>query len=252
MAAGAARAVGTDVIEVRCWRGDAYRTLGTLGMIGAPALAASIVLAKLGWIRYLDPADSLCGVIYAGGWICTMLGLQRLGILGKDTLAKCVFALQMAALVLAALSCILLLADPVDAGLLYRMSDLAWPASHAVMFAVGVAALRARIWTGWRRFAPLACGSAWIAAIAAGEIAGYGAMEWTFGLYTACAGVLLAYAVRTGRRGFRLRILRSSPGQEAVKPAWERDSRPSPARALPRTVKVSSAVLKPWQDRPGA
>ena len=168
-------------------------------------LLASILLAKAGWIKYLGPADSLLGAAYIAGWICTALGLRRLGVLGSGTMAGILSAVQLAGLLFAELWCWLLLLEPLAGhdNLVLWISDAAWPVSHLYMLVIGVAVLKANVWRGWRRFVPLGCGFASIAVVAAGEIAGRSVMEWTFGIYTASAWTLLGYAVRTGGQGFQ-------------------------------------------------
>jgi len=194
---------------------DRHRLLGMLGMIGGPMLLASIVLAKLGYIQYLSRADSALGLAYIGGWICSALGLRRLGVLGTGKSGKVLFLAQLAGLLLAALWCIVLLVAPganTGNNPLSRVADMAWPLSHLYMLVIGVAVLKAGVWTGWRRFVPLVCGFALITALGVGEFAGRRAMELTFGVYTAIAWMLLGYAVRTGEQ-LRLNPLQGWPSE---------------------------------------
>jgi hypothetical protein len=74
--------------------------------------------------------------------------------------AAVLFAVQMVGLALAASQDLQDLAGvkPLGAAA-YSVTDVAWPLSHVFMLAVFAAVWRARVWTGWRRWTPLACGS---------------------------------------------------------------------------------------------
>jgi hypothetical protein len=65
------------------------------------------------------------------------------------------------------------------------------------MLVAGVAVLRARVWTGWRRWTPLACGIALPASFLAMAVGGPRAMVPAFAIFTATAFCALGVAVVT-------------------------------------------------------
>jgi hypothetical protein len=70
--------------------------------------------------------------------------------------------LQLGLLSLAALQDLLELAQANTSSLIFAIADIAWPLSHILMCATGIAVLTARQWTDYRAYLPFLCGS-WIA-----------------------------------------------------------------------------------------
>ncbi|HKR02724.1 MAG TPA: hypothetical protein VJT09_18745 [Pyrinomonadaceae bacterium] len=178
--------------------------LGTLGMIGAPmlfltSLAVPFVLTgEVMNARVL----SVLGIIYLAGWAASVIGMRRLRVTGDHLLARIIFPIQLAGLILALSLNVQEIINPeLDTNtLLFRVTDAAWPLSHLFMLVVFVLVLTAKVWKGWRKLTPLFCGLALplffgLSAIVPRTVAGL-----CFGAATAVSFMLLGYAVRTGGR----------------------------------------------------
>ena len=172
----------------------AHRVLGVLGMLGAPAFA----------FIWNPPAKTDLGAnllmsAYLVGWACSAVGLRRLRATGRGRGALVVFAIQMLGLALA------MCQQPQDqfgrrplGDAFYFASDMAWPFSHVFMLVVFAAVWRAGVWTGWRRWTPLACGLALplTFAAAAAKVPNPGVV---FSVGTAVSFLALGLAVCTAR-----------------------------------------------------
>jgi hypothetical protein len=177
------------------------RMPGTAGMLFAPAFLVQWVEQT---IRHrpaspTTPLDSTLGLLYLIGWACSAIGLRRLRAYGSGTLANALFAIQLAGLVLAATEQVLELTHrmPPENSWQFAVVDLPWPISHLYMLVIGIGVIVAKRWTGWRRFAPLACGLALPLSMALTPFAGKGAMLLGFSAFTAAAFLSLGYAVRS-------------------------------------------------------
>lgn len=169
------------------------RVLGALGVLGAPVFlgqwaAAGFGAPPVGAAPTL--AGSLLNLAYLAGFAASAIGLRHLRATGRGRGAAALTAVQAVALVLAASQEVQDLTGARPLGAVgYHAADVAWPLSHVLMLAVGVAVLRAGVWRGWRRRTPLACGLVLPLAIAAAAVGGRVAMGWVF-----CPGTTLAFA----------------------------------------------------------
>lgn len=189
--------MATERIELRAAQNSSLtpRLLGTIGMIGAPMLLLSFLLYALGDGTAALMA-SVLGMLYLVGWAASAAGMWRLRVAGK--LSGAVFAVQLVGLSLAFAFNVLEVTRANPDTLLFRVTDLAWPASHIFMLVVGALVLGACVWRGWRSLTPLLCGLALpvffgVRAVLGGEFGGF-----IFGVLTAVTFTLLGYAVRTG------------------------------------------------------
>jgi hypothetical protein len=174
----------------------AHRVLGVLGMLGAPAfLFMSSPPAPT------DLRANLLMSAYLVGWACSAVGMRRLRATGRGRGALAIFVIQMLGLALAFCQ------QPQDqlgrrplGDAFYSACNIAWPLSHLFMLVVFAAVWRAGVWTGWRRWTPLACGLAlplmFAAAAAAAQVAPPGAV---FAAATAVSFLALGLAVSTSR-----------------------------------------------------
>ncbi len=177
------------------------RLLGTLGMLGSPMLLLEGLLYRFQQ-RDTDQLIAVLGLLFVGGWICSVLGLRMLKATGNSMPGKAVLVVQLIGLVFAGLWAIIHIVNPnpdTD-NILYGVADAAWPLSVIFMIVVGIATLIAKRLPGWHRFTPLLCGLALPVAILASMVAGEQAGEVAFGIYTAVTWGLLGYAVRTNKR----------------------------------------------------
>lgn len=177
------------------------RLLGTLGMIASPMLFAEGMFYTFG---YGDSPNArfipLLGIIYVTGWAFSLTGMRQLRATGNGTLPKAVFILQLLGLSLAFLFNVQEMTGANPDSLFFRITDIAWPASHVFMLVVGVLVLRAKVWCGWRSATPFLCGLALPTFFAASALIGRGVAGFLFGILTAAAFMLLGYAVRTSNR----------------------------------------------------
>jgi sulfite exporter TauE/SafE len=149
-----------------------------------------------------SPSANLLMLAYVVGWLCSAAGLRRLRATGRGRGAAVLTAVQLTALTLAAGQNLqdLARARPLGDGF-YRVTDVAWPFSHVFMLAVFAAVWRARVWTGWRRWTPLACGLVLPLTFAAVASRGVVDPMYVFAFGTAVAFLAFGLAVATTRRG---------------------------------------------------
>lgn len=174
------------------------RFLGTLGMLAAPMMLAEMLL--FGFTQHgSNRVIGVLGAIYIAGWACSAVGMRRSRVYGDGALSKGVFVVQLAGLLLAFLWSLqeVFHSGADRGGLFYGVTDAAWPLSHLFMVFIGVLTVKAKVWRGPRRFAPLLAGLALPVAVAAAAVAGRGAMGIAFGVMTAAGFLALGYALRT-------------------------------------------------------
>jgi hypothetical protein len=135
---------------------------------------------------------------YLAGFAASAAGLRRLRATGRGRGAAALTAVQALGLALAATQDLQDLAGarPLG-GAFYAVADAAWPLSHVLMLAVFAAVWRARVWGGWRRWVPLACGLVLPVMLAAAAVGGRVAMGYVFCPGTAAAFFALGLAVYT-------------------------------------------------------
>ncbi|MBV9224395.1 MAG: hypothetical protein JOY85_10230, partial [Acidobacteriaceae bacterium] len=90
----------------------------------------------------------------------------------------------MSLLLLAAVQQSLELAQANTLSGLFGLADLAWPLSHLLMCAAGMAILTARCWTGYRACLPFLCGLAVPVLVALQHMVGKETGRIAFGLLT--------------------------------------------------------------------
>lgn len=174
------------------------RALGVVAMLCAPSsLALWTPPAKT------DLRANLFMTAYLLGWACSTIAMRRLRATGRGRGAAAFFLVQIGLLTLAACQ------QPQDqlgihplGDAFYFASDMAWPLSHVLMLGSFAAVWRARVWDGWRRWTPLACGLALplTFAVAASGLATPNAV---FCVGTASAFLALGLAVLTSRPEMR-------------------------------------------------
>lgn len=185
------------------------RALGALGMVAAPAFFVQWIadgpFAAAAAPQGPDLRRSLFDLLYLAGFMASAVALRRLRATGSGRGAAVLFAVQMLGLALAATQDLQDLAGvrPLG-GAFYAASDVAWPLSHVLMLVVFAAVWRARVWTGWRRWVPLACGLVLPTMLAAAAIGGRVAMGFVFCPGTAASFLALGLAVFTAPRTGRL------------------------------------------------
>jgi hypothetical protein len=182
-------------------RPSGVRLLGALALLGSPMMLVQYVWWRVAGPAAPGPESGIAQVeflLYIWGFAAAAAGLRRLRVTGRGRGAAIVTAVQAVGLFLASLQPWLdLTVGRARGGAFYMATDIAWPASHVYMLVVGVAALRAGVWRGWRRWTPLACGLAFPLMAAGAGLFGREAMGAVFGPATALAFGALAVALIT-------------------------------------------------------
>ncbi|WP_324677616.1 hypothetical protein [Hymenobacter sp. GOD-10R] len=176
------------------------KTLGTVGMLGAPFLALAMLWGALWGNHWLNPSylDGVLCLVYISAWMCSLLGLAQLRATGPDRIGRGVLYIMFSTLILANFWNMYHAFHPNAWTLLYRALNMFWPISNLMMLLVGICVLRAEELIGWRRYVPLLVGL-WLPSITLV----YGCLGSNAGamLFDACystsAWMILGYAVRT-------------------------------------------------------
>jgi hypothetical protein len=133
------------------------RTLGILGMIGAPFLLISTIHDGFKTDVHSGYAG-LFGFIYITAWMCSLIALRRMGALGEYGFGKIIFILQMIFLFLVNIWNLYEWIQPGAGTGLYCLLDIFWPVSNLCMFVTGITiAIKGHL-KGWKRFVPLVVG----------------------------------------------------------------------------------------------
>ena len=186
--------------------GPSTRSLGTLGLLAAPALALEGPLQRLAATADgRDVVMGLCSLAYVAGWAASVVGLRRLRATGEGRGARAVFGLQLAGLALAAVwAAWYVVAPGAERSGLLRVADAAWPLSHVFMLVVFGMIVRAGRLRGWQRYPALACGLALPAVVVLRGLGAPAVAGMAFPLLTTLGFALLGVAVRTADRTARL------------------------------------------------
>ncbi|RRB06642.1 hypothetical protein [Larkinella rosea] len=138
------------------------KLLGIMALVGAPFLCINTYLHVQNHggqlVYHTTPLSGFLGILYISGWLCSIIGLRRLGATGADNFGRIISPLILSTLTLANSWNVYEMVLPDHNTLLYRLLDAFWPISNLVMIGVGIAVVRAGRLTGWKRFVPLACG----------------------------------------------------------------------------------------------
>lgn len=180
----------------------AHQLLGAVGMLASPAfLVQWLSFPGIGQgVPAEGPIHSLIDLAYLTGFAASAIGVRRLRVTGQGRGAAIVFAIQMLGLLLAASQDLQDLAGVRPFGeVVYHVADAAWPLSHMYMLVVAAAVWRAKVWTGWRRWAPLACGLVVPTMLVAAQVGGRAAMGAVFCPGTFAAFLALGLAVWSTR-----------------------------------------------------
>lgn len=146
------------------------RTLGMLGMLGAPALLVASLLTLNAEAPAVIGAGSM---LFMGGAFASLTGLWRIAATGAGWWGRGVLGLQMILVALAFLFGFFEATALVpDTSPLFAGTDIAWPLSMVTMNLVGITAAVVGRLRGWRRYALLPCGLAFPVITGIGAVAG--------------------------------------------------------------------------------
>lgn len=120
--------------------------VGALGFLGTALVQAADPAGALAW----NVPSAVAGLLMVG----TVVGLWRSGAAGRGGLVRAGLAVVAAGWVAMALAQVVAVVRGEEITAIYVVATVL----HFVgMAPVGVAALRAGVWTGWRRWTPLLC-----------------------------------------------------------------------------------------------
>jgi hypothetical protein len=141
------------------------RLLGVFAMIGAPMLLLFFMFGTIDAAApktLRDQIISLTGVLYIGGWMAGAVGMRHMRAAGDTKGSKIVFVIQMILLSFALLFSVMEVCgySYENGGLIFALADAGYPLSHLFMIVVGIFVLRAKVWEGFPRIAPLLVGLA--------------------------------------------------------------------------------------------
>ena len=174
-----------------------HRILGLLGMLGSPFLFLSFA------VNGFQQGDSnrlgaALGLVFALGWLANVLGLRSLHAAGRRLPAAILLGVETVGVVLACLFQVYEFVAPGSGGLLYTVTDIAWPLSMLLLLVTGIAVIRARVFTGWLRFVPLGT-ALWLPlGIVEMGVLGETVGQAIGGVHTMIGWFLLGYAIYRG------------------------------------------------------
>ena len=132
----------------------ALRRLGIIGMICAPGL----YFGSFFYSQNFDQPNpnqiyaSLLGALYLCGALASAIAMRQMRVTGNGLGAKILFGVQIVGLFLAMMFDVIEYAAPsLKQTWLFFVTDMAYPFSHVLMIVVGIAIVRAGVWSGWRR-----------------------------------------------------------------------------------------------------
>lgn len=133
------------------------RTLGFIGIIGAPWIFIDFINNGL-YDRFgLTSWSGVRGFLFITGWMCSIIGLYKLKAMGTKRWQKMIMIFQILFLILANCWNIIEIIAP-GAPLLDSVFNLAWPLAGVFMLVTGIVIFQAKQLTGWKRYIPVLAG----------------------------------------------------------------------------------------------
>lgn len=175
------------------------RILGVLCIVGAPMLLSQFILNPSGETQLTTSGRLIAflGVLYMGGWLAGAVGMRKLRVTGDGVGSKVVFIIQAIGLSLATIFSVL---DTVgfnreNGGLPFLITDLAYPFSHLFMIVVAIMTIKAKVWQGFSRIAPLLVGIAFPLTVAVASLVGISIGILFFGGLTTIGLLTIGYTI---------------------------------------------------------
>jgi hypothetical protein len=148
------------------------RTLGTIGMILAPAMLIEALVPGGNEIPFVVGTASM---LFMLGSFASHVGLWRVAATGRSWWGRGVLVLQLVLVALAFLFGLFEATGLVgEENVLFTITDIAWPVSMLTMNLVSITIAVAGKLRGWQRFTPLLCGLALPTTIVLGMLIGEG------------------------------------------------------------------------------
>ena len=134
------------------------RILGIIGIIGAPWMFIDFVNNGLYEHFVVTSTSGIRNLLFMTGWICSVLGLYKLGAIGNKRWKKNILIIQLILLCLADIWCIMEMINPNSSSLIVFALNFSWPIGGCFMMVTGIVILMAKKLKGWKRFMPLLAG----------------------------------------------------------------------------------------------
>jgi hypothetical protein len=167
-----------------------HRLMGALAMIGGLCYLVMSIAYLLTGVETGLLFDVL-GTLWSLSCLCGLVGIGLLGVLGRGLFGRVALVVALLAYAIAALDAVLILAGLYtgEGSPLFALSRLG---TLVGMLLVGIAALVAGRWPGWRKFTPFAVPLAMPLALLSGVLTS-GLIPIT--LFVGLAWLLIGYAV---------------------------------------------------------
>ena len=131
------------------------KILGAIGILGAPWMFIDFVSNGL-YDRFVTTsASGIRGLVFMVGWICSIIGLYKLGAMGHKQWQKNIMIVQIVLLCLGAIWCVYEIFGPTSNSPIYFWLNFSWPVSGCFMVVTGIVILRANRFKSWTRYMPL-------------------------------------------------------------------------------------------------
>jgi len=134
------------------------KTLGIIGIAGAPFMLIDAISKNFDELVHTS-ISGVYNLIYISAWMCSMVALFRMQAAGKGVFGKIILIIQLIFLCLANCWNIYEIVAPGANTSLYNQLDLFWPVSNFFMLITAIAVAFSKELKGWKRYAPLLCGS---------------------------------------------------------------------------------------------
>jgi hypothetical protein len=131
-----------------------HRLLGGLAMAGGLCYLV-MTIAFLATGNETGLFFHLLSILWALGCLCGLAGIGMLGVLGRGLFGRVALVVALLTYAIAALDSVLIMAG-LYSGMESPLFALSRLGTLVGMLLVGIAALVARRWPGWRTFAPFA------------------------------------------------------------------------------------------------
>jgi len=136
----------------------AVRILGIIAIVASPWIFIDFINNGLYDRFVFTSASGIRSFIFMTGWICSVVGLYKLGAMGSKPWQRMMMIIQMVLLCLANVWCVLEIFDPGSPSKLFFLLNFTWPVGGVFMMVTSIVIILAKRLKGWRRYIPLLAG----------------------------------------------------------------------------------------------
>lgn len=131
--------------------------LGAIAMMASPFLFLQMTTGNEG-NDYNSAIGGFFDLLYMIGWMCSIVGLQRLQVFGTKRTGNILLQVQLGFLFLANIWNVWVIFDPGNKSNLFFTLDMCWPLSNLCLFIIGVSIFLTGKLRGWKRYVVLFSG----------------------------------------------------------------------------------------------